>query len=221
MNYARKETNETGIPVWRKEGDNAAFIDTVRRNRFHCAMRFRAAFLAILLLSAGAVCAATEFRQLTAVKPLPMALDPAFQFRKAKLYLLDDGPGSQMRRLGANRIPGAGVARDPAVGFERAYRLYGAVTRLDQRRRYGQYYDFFWRAKKDASITIRLEYRQENLRTYTQGREITYPHALGSHQTSFAIIGDDYFNDGRVLEWRCLLLESGRIVAEERSFLWR
>ncbi len=187
-------------------------------------MRFRAAGLAILLLSASAACGATEFRQLTRIEPLPTALDPAFEFRKVKLYLLDDLPGPRTRngrRTGASRIAGGGISRDPAVAFERAYRLYGAVTRLDQRRRYGQYFDLFWRGKRDAVVTVRLEYRQEKLRTYTQGREITYPHARGSHQTSFAIIGDDYANDGRVLAWRCLLLEGGRVVAEERSFLWR
>lgn len=187
-------------------------------------MRFCAACLAILLFGASAAGAATEFRQLTRIEPSPTALDSAFQFRKAKLYLLDDLPGAQMRNggpTGASRIPRGGVSRDPAVGFERAYRLYGAVTALDQRRRYGQYFDFFWRAKRDAVLTVRLEYRQEKLRTYTQGREMTYLHARGSHQTSFAIIGDDYFNDGRVLAWRCLLVEGGHIVAEERSFLWR
>ncbi len=26
--------------------------------------------------------------------------------------------------------------------------------------------------------------------------------------------------DGRVIAWRCLLIENGRIVAEERSYLW-
>ena len=30
----------------------------------------------------------------------------------------------------------------------------------------------------------------------------------------------DYLNDGRVISWRCLLIENGRIVAENRSYLW-
>jgi len=181
-------------------------------------------FLAILLLlSVGSARAATEFRQLTTVNPLPSAPDPAFEFRKAKLYLLDDLPGPKTRqaRRAATRAPRGGVARDASVGFERSYRLHGAVTNLDQRRRYGEYFDFFWRGKKDVPLTVRLEYRQEKLRTFTQGREVQYLSARGSHHTEFAIIGDDYFNDGRVLAWRCLLIEKGRIVAEERSFLWQ
>ena len=35
------------------------------------------------------------------------------------------------------------------------------------------------------------------------------------------VVGDDYFDGGRVVAWRCLLVENGRIVAETRSFLWR
>ena len=68
-------------------------------------------------------------------------------------------------------------------------------------------------------MTVRLEYRQEKLRSFVQAREMTYPNAKGNHKTEFAVIGDDYFNDGRVISWRCLLIENGRIVAENRSYL--
>jgi hypothetical protein len=115
----------------------------------------------------------------------------------------------------------AGEAKDPAVGYESAYRLWGAVTELDKRARYGHYFDFFWVAKRDAALTVRLEYRQENLRAFTQAREVDYPRAHGHHKTSFAVIGDDFMNDGHVLSWRCLLIEKGHIVAETRSYLWR
>lgn len=186
-------------------------------------MRFRAAngVLLLLLLSAASIAAkqaqpADEYRQLTSVTPLPVALDPHFEIRKAKTFFLGDAPGP---RKGAGVFQG--VARDPAIGFEASYRLYGAVTALDNRRRFGHYFDFFWRAKREAPITVRLEYRQERLRSFTQAREVTYLHAKGSHRTSFAVIGDDYITDGRVQAWRCLLIAQGRIVAEERSYLWR
>ncbi|MEP6956222.1 MAG: hypothetical protein ABI883_05300 [Chthoniobacterales bacterium] len=157
------------------------------------------------------------FRQLTEVRALPKALDPAFEIRKTKLFFLGDVPGV------GNRVGGfvRGGPRDPAVGFESSYRLYGAVTALDSRRRFGNYFDFFWRGQRPGTITVRLEYRQQNLRAFTQAREVTYPSAKGSHRTTFAVRGDDYFSDGRVLSWRCLLIENGRIVAEERSYLWR
>ena len=75
--------------------------------------------------------------------------------------------------------------------------------------------------KRPANVTVRLEYRQEKLRSFVQAREITYLNAKGNIKTAFTIIGDDYLQDGRVTAWRCLLIENGRIVAEDRSFLWR
>ena len=106
------------------------------------------------------------------------------------------------------------------MNFERTYRLHGAITAADQRQRFGNYFDFFWRVKRPANVTVRLEYRQEKLRSFVQAREVSYPNAKGNHKTEFAIIGDDYLNDGRVITWRCLLIENGRIVAENRSYLW-
>ncbi len=45
--------------------------------------------------------------------------------------------------------------------------------------------------------------------------------SLGFERTyRLYIIGDDYFQDGRVTAWRCLLIENGKIVAENRSYLW-
>jgi hypothetical protein len=157
-----------------------------------------------------------EFRQLAQATPLPVALDRDFQFRKTKLFLLGDAPGAKVQ-TGMFR----GGPRDAAVNFEWGYRLYGVVTGLDARLRSGHYFDFFWRAKRDAKITVRLEYRQAFLRAFTQAREVDYPHARGSHKTSFTIVGDDFFDDGHVIAWRCVLIENGRIVAEDRSYLWR
>ena len=113
----------------------------------------------------------------------------------------------------------AGIA-EVSMSFERTYRLHGAITAADQRQRYGNYFDFFWRAKRPANVTVRLEYRQEKLALICPGaRSRPTPNAKGNHKTEFAMIGDDYFNDGRVISWRCLLIENGRIVAENRSYL--
>jgi hypothetical protein len=188
------------------------------RTRFITAMRFRLVVVAFVFLAIATAHAADEYRQLVTVNALPTALDSDFQFRKVKQFLLADNLPTQK----ASKAPKTrGPVRDPSIGFERSYRLYGAVTGLDQHRLYGDYIDVFWRAKRPAEITVRLEYRQEKLRSYTQAREVTYPHAKGSHKTAFAIIGDDFFADGRILAWRCLLIEKGRVVAEERSYLWR
>ncbi len=196
-------------------------------------MKFCLRLLALLLLTTsaawpfGAPQKADEYRQLKEATPLPMRLDPAFEFRKTKLFSVGDtvaGPRRAGGLTGAGRaggVTGRGLGPDEALGFESSYRLFGAVTDLDRRRRFGQYYDFFWRAKRDANITVRLEYRQLNLRSFVQAREVSYPNARGSHKTEFQIIGDDFASDGRITSWRCLLIENGHIVAETKSFLWR
>jgi hypothetical protein len=185
-------------------------------------MKFCAGIITILLFTAATAQPLPKpqqpdpYRQLTEVTRLPMALDPAFEFRKTKLTMLGDVPGP---RVGRGLTGGA--VRDPSLGFEAAYRFHGAVTALDFRQRLGHYFDFFWRAKRSANITVRLEYRQQNLRAETQAREVSYQNVKGSYRTEFGIIGDDFHSDGRVTAWRCLLIENGRIVAEDKSFLWK
>jgi hypothetical protein len=175
-------------------------------------------------LSAGSVWAASAPKILTTVEPLPMALSDDFQFRKTKLFYLSEAPPKSKRSISSAlsndpNNPNAGIA-EASMRFERSYRMYGAVTAADKNQRFGNYFDFFWRVKRPANVTVRLEYRQEKLRSFLQAREISYANAKGNHKTEFAIIGDDYFQDGRVTAWRCLLIENGRIVAENRSYLW-
>lgn len=186
-------------------------------------MRFSTALAGLLLLTAstaspfGTPQKADDFRQLKEATPLPVRLDSNFQFRKTKLFSIGDTAPGPRKAAGFT----GGVIKDESISFEGGYRLYGAVTELDRRQRYGRYFDFWWRAKRDAEVTVRLEYRQMALRGFVQAREVTYPRARGDHRTEFQIVGDDFFNDGRVTSWRCLLIENGRIVAENRSFLWR
>jgi hypothetical protein len=186
------------------------------------------ALILLAAFSATSACAAPAPRPtprvLTKVEPLPTALSDDFQFRKTKLFHLTVTPPKSKRSLSSAlssnpHNPVAGIAEAP-LGFERTYRMYGAITNADKSQRYGNYFDFFWRAKRPANVTVRLEYRQEKLRSFLQAREISYENAKGNHKTEFAIIGDDYLHDGRVIAWRCLLIENGRIVAENRSFLW-
>lgn len=49
---------------------------------------------------------------------------------------------------------------------------------------------------------------------------MSYQNIHGTNRSEFRVIGDEYFDDGKVLAWRCLLIEHGRVVAEKRSFLW-
>jgi len=196
-------------------------------------MRFAAAGFSLILLVLGASSEGArreEPRVVEKVTPLPVALDKDFEFRKTKLFLLSERPSTAGQRtrqttstLGAKSTsPSQKTAtlQDVPITFERQYRMFGAVTALDQRQRFGNYFDFFWRAKRPSDVTVRLEYRQEKLHEHVQAQEITYRNVRGTHKTEFKVIGDDYFDDGRVTAWRCLLIANGQIVAENRSYMW-
>ena len=164
------------------------------------------------------------------IRPMPVALDKNFEFRKTKLlYIGEKGPQpstnsrqttSTLNKKSSSTSQKTATLQDAPITFERQYRMFGAVTNLDQRQRWGNYFDFFWRAKRPSDVTVRLEYRQEKLHEHVQAQEITYHNIRGTNKTEFKVVGDDYFDDGQVIAWRCLLIANGRIVAENRSFLW-
>lgn len=195
-------------------------------------MRFVAALLisAFMVVSASGRSTREEPKVVEEITPLPVALDPNFEFRKTKLFFMSEKglKPSERARDSTNKVGGksntpnqkTAVLQDAPIVFERQYRLFGAVTKVDQRQRFGDYFDFFWRAKRPSDVTVRLEYRQEKLHEHVQAQEITYRNVRGTQKTEFRVIGDDYFDDGRVIAWRCLLIANGRIVAENRSFLW-
>jgi hypothetical protein len=195
-------------------------------------MRFAVALwvLALFAFIASGKPAPVEPRIVEKVTPLPVALNKDFEFRKTKLFFLSEkglGKGAGARREtsklgGKSTSPSQKTAtlQDAPITFERQYRMFGAVTGLDQRQRFGNYFDFFWRAKRPSDVTVRLEYRQEKLHEHVQAQEISYRNVHGTHKTEFKVIGDDYFDDGEVIAWRCLLISNGRIVAENRSFMW-
>src|SRR5215212_3543288 len=151
----------------------------------------------LTLLAVGRLPAATQARILTKIDPLPVALSDDFQFRKTKLFELTITPPKSKRSLSSAvstnnpNNPTAGIA-EASLGFERSYRLHGAITNADRNQRYGNYMDFFWRVKRPANVTVRLEYRQEKLRAFVQAREISYTNVKGNTKTEFTIIGDDY-----------------------------
>jgi hypothetical protein len=198
-------------------------------------MRFAAAAFALgslALVLPSSEGAREEPRIVEKVTRLPVALSDDFEFRKTKLFFLSEKApkaGERARQTtsttslgGKSNSPSQKTAtlQDAPITFERQYRLFGAVTALDQRQRFGNYFDFFWRARRPSDVTVRLEYRQEKLHEHVQAQEISYRNVRGTHKTEFKVIGDDYFDDGRVIAWRCLLIENGQIVAENRSFMW-
>ncbi|MGI8889504.1 MAG: hypothetical protein ACR2G0_01815 [Chthoniobacterales bacterium] len=198
----RRCANEAGLV----SGLEALTIDTAALLSFDARV-VRILLAIITLILAGCATPPKPF-QVEKLQRMPIALDPAFEIRKVGQYYLD-----------ATAKPLTGQI-DASVSFERGYRMYGAITALDQRQRFGNYYTFFWVARRPADVRIRLEYRQEKLHAFVQAREVPYPNARGHYKTEFAIIGDEYFDDGRVIAWRATLVVDGRVVAKRQSYLW-
>jgi hypothetical protein len=195
-------------------------------------MKLAVAMGALLIAASAFAREHPEPRLLTKISPLPMALDPDFQFRKTKLYFMGEraqkgksrgtkAAGPNQTGAPATKSKSGSAVQDASINFERQYRLFGAVTKLDQRERFGNYLDFFWRARRPADVTVRLEYQQEKLHAHVQAQEISYHNVRGTLHSEFKVIGDDYFDNGRIIAWRCVLVVDGRVVAEGRSFLWR
>jgi hypothetical protein len=159
-----------------------------------------------LFIAAANVCAEPA-KLVPKPQVFPLQLDDAITFRKTKIYLNDPNTFKQ--------------SQDDMINFERLFYQYGAVTNYDRQQRWGYYYSFFWRATRKADLTVRFEYRQLKLGSYVQAQERVYPAAKGSYESKFAVIGDDYNNEGKVTAWRAILIENGKIVALNQSFLWR
>jgi len=193
-------------------------------------MRLILAVVVLIIIASGLARAVEEPKVLEKVTPLPVALNKDFEFRKTKLFFLGEKAPtqSQSQRQTTSTLGGKSTSstqktatlQDAPITFERQYRLFGAVTGVDQRQRFGDYFDFFWRVKRPADVTVRLEYRQEKLHEHVQAQEISYRNVRGTRKTEFKVIGDDYLDDGRVIAWRCLLIENGRVVAENHSYMW-
>jgi hypothetical protein len=193
-------------------------------------MRLIPAAVVLIIIASGLARAVEEPKMLEKVTPLPVALNKDFEFRKTKLFFLSERAPtqSQSQRQTTSTLGGKSTSstqktatlQDAPITFERQYRLFGAVTGVDQRQRFGDYFDFFWRVKRPADVTVRLEYRQEKLHEHVQAQEISYRNVRGTRKTEFKVIGDDYLDDGRVIAWRCLLIENGRVVAENHSYMW-
>jgi hypothetical protein len=146
-------------------------------------------------------------RLLPKTNVLPLALDDSIQFRKTISFNND----SRLWR----------PTSEDMIRFERLRMNYGAVSNYDRQQRFGDYYTFMWRTKRPADLILRFEYTQEKLGAYVQAQERTYQGAKGSFKSEFSISGDSYLHEGRITAWRALLIENGRIVALNQSYLWR
>ena len=154
----------------------------------------------VLLLAA---CATREPEvpptRLSGPPALPLDLDEDYQIRKILVSLFDPE---------TRDIP----TRNEVILFERSRRIFGAVDSWEISKRFGNSFSIHWRVLKPSPLTVRLEYRHAGLADFVQAQEFHYPEARGSGITRFAVVGDEFQENGRVTAWRVLLIVNGRIV---------
>ena len=106
------------------------------------------------------------------------------------------------------------------VSHEKQRRLYGAVSIEDRKGRLGQYYTAIWAlpagSAQDGKLVFQYQQGKSGSRVRRMEREISGTHG----KEEFAVIGDDYFGNGRVLTWKMSLISGGETVATEQSYLW-
>jgi hypothetical protein len=164
--------------------------------------------MGLAALLAGCTSLDVPATQLDKANVLPLSLDDSYEFRKILTSLYDPA------------VVEAPTQSEP-IAFERLRRSWGAVDSLENSKRHGSYFTFFWRTSTRSDVTVRLEYRQAGLGNYVMAKEKFYPDTRGSHRTTFEVIGDDFLENGRVSAWRVLLIVDGRIVALSQSYMWK
>lgn len=189
------------------EARRARPFDIRRQTFFDAPMKSRPGLLLAALLLTSCVTPTPPAVEKPTAPVLPLALDENFQFRKFKRFI--------------NQPELFVQTRDESINFERNRVNFGALSSDEVRQRQGTYFDFFWRAKRPADVTVRFEYRQAKLGNAVRAQETAVSGAHGTMKSSFAVIGDNYIWDGPVTAWRCLIIENNRIVAFTQSYLWR
>jgi hypothetical protein len=144
---------------------------------------------------------------LAAVLALSGCSSPGDSISKVKILRLDPG----------QRI----IAADPAIDFERRYRLHGAITSEEVADRKGNYYTVQWSvADRLQPVTLRMEYRQAIDPVKIQTIEQTIDAPRRSNTSEFHITGPAFAQGGRVVAWRLLLMRGKQVLATRQSYLW-
>lgn len=112
---------------------------------------------------------------------------------------------------------------DPMVRMEKERRLLGAVSMEERRQRLGQYYTLLWSdaagvGQGPVEVVFRYQQGASGSRVKRMTKEFPASDADGS--ADFAVVGEDYFTNGRVLAWKATVLRGGRELASKRSYLW-
>ena len=110
---------------------------------------------------------------------------------------------------------------NPMLDFEKKYWDHGAILQKEIEGKQGNIFVINW--QNDGSpgdFTIRLDYRQANTRERVMTKTEEYKNFGGYEKTVIKVVGDDYLRGGVVNSWRISIVRDGKIVAQEKSFIW-
>lgn len=109
------------------------------------------------------------------------------------------------------------------VRMEKERRLRGAVSMEERKQRLGQYYTILWTERKmvKSPVEVIFEYRQGESGSLIKTKKKTFPALTTSGKAEFAVIGDDYFDNGKVTSWRATVKRGDVVIAQKRSYLWQ
>lgn len=115
-------------------------------------------------------------------------------------------------------------ADDPMMRMEKLRRLHGAVSIAERRERLGQYYTLTWSDPKGSGrgdVEVRFDYQQGASASLVKQMHKDFPTSAGAGSAEFAVLGDDYFTQGKVLAWKASLLRDKKVLATQQSYLWQ
>lgn len=113
------------------------------------------------------------------------------------------------------------VESDPMVQNAKMRRLYGAVSVEERKQRLGQYYTVLWNADAGLDKEIIFQYQQGKSGSRIKRMTRTVPAGTPEGSQEFAVIGDDYFDNGRVLAWKMTLKAGGEVISTKQSYMWK
>ena len=110
---------------------------------------------------------------------------------------------------------------NPMLDFEKKYWDHGAILQKEIEGKQRNIFVINWQNDGSPSdFTIRLDYRQANTRERVMTKTEDYKNFDGYEKTVIKVVGDDYLRGGVVNSWRISIVRDGKIVAQEKSFIW-
>ena len=137
---------------------------------------------------------------------LPVALDDSVSLNKIYTFRND----RSLKNTG-----------NPMLDFEKKYWDHGAILKKEIEGKQGNIFVINWQNDGTPSdFVVRLDYRQANTRERVMTKTEEYKNFDGYEKTVIKVVGDDYLRGGVVNSWRISIVRDGKIVAQEKSFIW-